>query len=620
MGKIATSVSSFVCLRRVGVTRGASMPGFGALGLTIAYFSLAALVLGVAIATRMAEGRRIRRDAIVLRLNGERLAAAARRRQAFAERRVREAVERERMREKIAALTKAFDEFRFAEIIGDPEMEKIPELRYLAGLVCEHGLGGGLPDLRRAEYLYGGATGVCDLAETRLAQLRISGDWLDKDASAATTNRIVACLPGIEARAERGEAMAAKLLYDLCESGLGVRKDRQAGRRWLERAASGGNFLAKLELACESYYGDVVYPTDRERAASLMREIEPSGCWMLHYARGRFLAFDGRMDLAERDFLACLPAVRSLAHQGSAEAQAALADMYAGGCGVPKDSREAVRWYRLAAARGHAGAQAGLAVALSTGEGVDRDVQEAVRWAQKSAEQGSSQGQDALGYFYLNGIGVEKDAARAFHWFKLGAANGNLEAMEFLGDCYGGGTGVEPDSREAIRWYRAAALRGCVGAQNKLGFMCETGLGCDRDLGAAAAWYRQAAERGLAAAQYNLALSCQEGSGVEQDLGEAVRWMRAAAEQGFADAENRLGVMHLEGIGTGKDPAAARRWFVRALKHGSSDAPYNLGVIYQEGRLGKVDLRLARRLYLLADRRGCPDAAKRLAGLENPVR
>ena len=53
---------------------------------------------------------------------------------------------------------------------------------------------------------------------------------------------------------------------------------------------------------------------------------------------------------------------------------------YDTGEGVAKDPREAVRWYRLAAAQGHAKAQYVLGFAYWAGEGVITDEREAYIW------------------------------------------------------------------------------------------------------------------------------------------------------------------------------------------------------------------------------------------------
>ena len=56
--------------------------------------------------------------------------------------------------------------------------------------------------------------------------------------------------------------------------------------------------------------------------------------------------------------------------------------------GVPKNDREAVKWYRLAAEQGVAAAQYNLGLMYDNGDGVPENDREAVKWYRLAAEQG----------------------------------------------------------------------------------------------------------------------------------------------------------------------------------------------------------------------------------------
>ena len=62
--------------------------------------------------------------------------------------------------------------------------------------------------------------------------------------------------------------------------------------------------------------------------------------------------------------------------------------MYVNGWGVPKDDKQAVKWYKLAADQGNAPAQFNLGVMYDKGEGLPEDDQQAVNWYRRAAEQG----------------------------------------------------------------------------------------------------------------------------------------------------------------------------------------------------------------------------------------
>ena len=66
--------------------------------------------------------------------------------------------------------------------------------------------------------------------------------------------------------------------------------------------------------------------------------------------------------LASAVFAADLAETRKKAEQGDAAAQNELGVMYYSGTGVPKNSTEAVKWFRKAARQGNAAAQFNLGV------------------------------------------------------------------------------------------------------------------------------------------------------------------------------------------------------------------------------------------------------------------
>jgi uncharacterized protein len=93
--------------------------------------------------------------------------------------------------------------------------------------------------------------------------------------------------------------------------------------------------------------------------------------------------------------------------------------------------REALKWFRKAAANGDPDAQNSLGQMYQDGEGVRRDYWEAAKWYRTAAEHvpdlgGAGQGKNNLGLLYLNGEGVPRDYVRAYMWFKLASAETNL--------------------------------------------------------------------------------------------------------------------------------------------------------------------------------------------------
>jgi hypothetical protein len=80
--------------------------------------------------------------------------------------------------------------------------------------------------------------------------------------------------------------------------------------------------------------------------------------------------------------------IRKLADEGSAEAQYKLAKMYEEGLEVPRDAKEAAKWYLKAAENGNPKAQYKMGALYTLGKGVPKDRVEATKWFGRAAQQG----------------------------------------------------------------------------------------------------------------------------------------------------------------------------------------------------------------------------------------
>ena len=79
---------------------------------------------------------------------------------------------------------------------------------------------------------------------------------------------------------------------------------------------------------------------------------------------------------------------------------------------------------QVKAEQGEANAQYLLGAMYSLGEGVPKDQKEAVKWYRLAADQGDAKAQYNLGAMYGNGTGVPKDNLLAYMWWNIAAANG----------------------------------------------------------------------------------------------------------------------------------------------------------------------------------------------------
>jgi TPR repeat protein len=276
----------------------------------------------------------------------------------------------------------------------------------------------------------------------------------------------------------------------------------------LERAVRKGVTAEQIYRAgLDAFYG-LKHPINDLKAVQLFRLAEKGGHalaaarlgWML--CKG--IGVQADRDEGARKIKAVLDAVRRKAKEGDPDAQTLLGGMCWTGLGVPRDDKEAVRWYRQAADRGYAPAMA------------------------------------SLGFLYEKGRGVTKDEKAAAHWYRQAAVKGDPSAMFDLGSLYASGRGVAKDEKEAMKLYHRAAERGLAMAMTRLGLLYDRGEGVDKDAREAVEWYRRAAERGDAAAMYNLGFSYEKGEGVKKDRAEALRWYRNAAARGDEDAKKAI--------------------------------------------------------------------------------
>ena len=310
------------------------------------------------------------------------------------------------------------------------------------------------------------------------------------------------------------------------------------------------------------------------------------------------------------DYATALAEFMPLAEARHPKAQFYLGLMYSNGYGVPKNKKEAVRWYRLGAEAGDAQSQRVLGHSYKSGSGVLQDYEEAVKWYRLSAEAGDSYAQYSLGQMYAEGKGVLQDHAEAVKWIILASEDGeNFFAQYDLGQKYEKGEGVPKDARFAYMWYSLSAIsfinnrlgasardriakrmtpeqiaeaqvmaRECF-AQNYKN--CATPAG-DYQKGweaykigkyrAALAEWVPLAEAGEVAAQYNLGQMYIYGRGVKHSYAEAAKWFSLAAETGHRASQYELGVAYDFGNGVPQDYNLAYMWYSLALAQGDERA------------------------------------------------
>ena len=124
--------------------------------------------------------------------------------------------------------------------------------------------------------------------------------------------------------------------------------------------------------------------------------------------------------------------LRKRAQAGDADAQYALGCRYYDGDGVRRDYKEALKWYRLAAAQGHNSGLCDVGYCYRNGHGVRRDYGKAIPYYKQAADQGCPTGAYWLAHAYEHGEGVPKDLAKAKRWYEISRDRGDCDAADAL--------------------------------------------------------------------------------------------------------------------------------------------------------------------------------------------
>ena len=87
-----------------------------------------------------------------------------------------------------------------------------------------------------------------------------------------------------------------------------------------------------------------------------------------------------------------------------------------------------IRELRAKAASGDAAAQYDLGRRYYEGEGIPKNYREAVKWYRRAADQGDAKAQNKLGWIFAYGMGVPENDAEAVKWYRRAADQGYAHA------------------------------------------------------------------------------------------------------------------------------------------------------------------------------------------------
>ena len=141
---------------------------------------------------------------------------------------------------------------------------------------------------------------------------------------------------------------------------------------------------------------------------------------------------------------------------------------------VPKDSKEAFKWWQIGASKGDERCLTYLGFCYHMGDGVEQNNIEAKKCWEQASKKGSNGAHYNLGVLYENGWGVSKNLNKALNYYKKNIKKKNdYFNMSLLGMArhYFEGLGANENIKKGINLYKQAAKLGNLRAMYELANM-----------------------------------------------------------------------------------------------------------------------------------------------------
>jgi TPR repeat protein len=220
-------------------------------------------------------------------------------------------------------------------------------------------------------------------------------------------------------------------------TGDGLPSDRNAGVRWVARAAELGEPAAAMDIAGRLRNGASI-DVDETKIAEALRPQASAG----HVEAMRALApmyINGRG--VKQDPSAGLSLLLHAAQMGSSDAESDLSQLYLDGApGVPVNRPEAMKWLATSARHGNVQAMLNLGYMSLTAMIIPRNVVDGYCWLMRAALLDQVQAQEKLSMVFAEGekdnagAAIPIDLVQADLWFRLAARspyhdNSQIRAM-----------------------------------------------------------------------------------------------------------------------------------------------------------------------------------------------
>jgi len=312
-------------------------------------------------------------------------------------------------------------------------------------------------------------------------------------------------------------------------NGEGIEKDLEKAFDWYAKAADGGMHVAILELIKSFWY-----------SGGPKKDFEKAFFW------SDFLVRNGNTTGEDRD----RPTALIL-----------LARCYRSGNGVKKNSEEAFKYFKEAAALGEKNALICIAMAYQCGDGVEKNLEKAIEsWGKIVASNPNELVNLALCY-----------DARAF---ELKHQDNDTKANEYY--------------KQAYKHYHNAAQKNDPQAIYNIACHHARGTFCKKNLEVAKEWFTKAVKLGHVEAMASLGKINLFGN--TKNFEEAEKWLTEAADKGSSNAMLDLGWFY---VMIKKDNEQSLKWYKKAAALGNPAALYSCGALLLSSAFENTDETLA---------------------------
>lgn len=243
-------------------------------------------------------------------------------------------------------------------------------------------------------------------------------------------------------------------------------KNEEQGFYWMNRAASGGHLIAKVEVADCYIYGRGCLQ-DIERGISSMKALALTRSKKAHYRLGEMYLYG---EYIEKDYTKALKLLLFSGERGHKNSQRYIGDIYYYGYGVEKNLEKAHDWYLRSAESGNTVACSQLGDIFFYGEGIEKDIDKAFYYYKQAADAGRAYDQFMLHHFFFyESFDKYNDYEQGKQYLEKSAEQGYAPAQREFARHYLTGQFGFQDNKKFAYWINEAAKCGDTEAQRILG-------------------------------------------------------------------------------------------------------------------------------------------------------